>query len=41
MLEQMRAQRGRKDPSMTMTGPEYHFTALKRLPDSTQPDDAR
>lgn len=38
VLEKMRAQAGWKDPTMALTGPEYHFAALKRLLDRTQPD---
>jgi ribulose-5-phosphate 4-epimerase/fuculose-1-phosphate aldolase len=38
VLEKMRAQAGWKDPTMAMSGPEYHFAALKRVLDKTQPD---
>lgn len=37
VLEKMRAQAAWKDPSMAMTGPEYHFAALKRVLDRSDP----
>lgn len=41
VLEKMRAQATWKDPTHAMSDAEYHFVALKRLLDRTQPDYAR
>ena len=41
VLEKMRAQAGWKDPTMSMSGSDYHFAALKRMLDRTQPDYAQ
>ncbi|MDB5416277.1 MAG: rRNA adenine methyltransferase [Rubritepida sp.] len=38
VLGKMRDQVGRRDPTMKMTGAEYHFAALKRLLDRTEPN---
>ena len=38
VLEKIRVQTTWKDPSMAMSGSEYHFAAMKRLLDRTQPD---
>ena len=37
VLQKMRDQAGWKDPTMAMSGPEYHFAALKRVLDKTDP----
>ena len=37
VLEKMRAQVAWKDPTLTMSAPEYHFTALKRVLDRSNP----
>jgi ribulose-5-phosphate 4-epimerase/fuculose-1-phosphate aldolase len=41
VLEKMRAQAAWKDPTMAMSSADYHFAALKRMLDRTQPDYAR
>lgn len=41
VLEKMRAQAGWKNPALAMSGADYHFTALKRMLDRTQPDYAQ
>lgn len=38
VLEKMREQAGWKDPTMAMSGSDYHFAAMKRMLDRTQPD---
>lgn len=37
VLEKMKAQAAWQDPTHTMSGPEYHFAALKRVLDRTDP----
>jgi len=38
ILAKMRVQMASKNPTMVMSGADYHFNALKRLLDRTQPD---